>query len=382
MTGLLRLQIFKIDLNLIAIASYIINSTLPPVLNSLPPTIIFTCYPPLYVICGILWQVGPNFDFMPPNQTLAEGNDDQAFWALMAMTAAERNFQNPPDSQPGWVDMADEVFNQQVSRWDSTTCDGGIRWQIYRFNKGWNYKNSITQGCLFQLAARLALYTKNDTYSVWALKIWEWTLAKNLITDRWDVYDGIGTPNCDDASRIEWTYNNAVFLAGVGYLYNYTNGAQKWKIAVDNLLNAGLSKFFTQDKIIFEPACELIKTCNIDQFSFKGYLAEWLGYLALVVPTTAQTMLPYLQASAAAAARSCIGQPSGILCGMQWTIGGWDGLSGVGQQISAMNSILPQLAITENKAPPLNQRNGGSWPNPFGIDSSGKNFSNGKQQVD
>lgn len=27
---------------------------------------------------GLLFQVGPNNDYMPPNQTMTEGNDDQA----------------------------------------------------------------------------------------------------------------------------------------------------------------------------------------------------------------------------------------------------------------------------------------------------------------
>lgn len=31
---------------------------------------------------GLLWQVGPNNDYMPPNQTLTEGNDDQGFWCV------------------------------------------------------------------------------------------------------------------------------------------------------------------------------------------------------------------------------------------------------------------------------------------------------------
>lgn len=37
---------------------------------------------------GLLAQIGPNKNFMPPNQTKTEGNDDQAFWAFAALTAA------------------------------------------------------------------------------------------------------------------------------------------------------------------------------------------------------------------------------------------------------------------------------------------------------
>lgn len=29
---------------------------------------------------GMIFQTGPENDYMPPNQTKAEGNDDQYFW--------------------------------------------------------------------------------------------------------------------------------------------------------------------------------------------------------------------------------------------------------------------------------------------------------------
>jgi hypothetical protein len=33
---------------------------------------------------ALLFQVGPNNDYMTPNQTKTEGNDDQGFWGLAA----------------------------------------------------------------------------------------------------------------------------------------------------------------------------------------------------------------------------------------------------------------------------------------------------------
>jgi mannan endo-1,6-alpha-mannosidase len=89
---------------------------------------------------ALLWQAGPNSDFLPANQTKTEGNDDQGFWGMAAMTAAEVNFQNPPVGSPGWVAMAQAVFNQMAMRWDPTTCGGGLRWQIYPWNAGYTYK--------------------------------------------------------------------------------------------------------------------------------------------------------------------------------------------------------------------------------------------------
>ena len=97
------------------------------------------------------FQVGENDDYMPANQTHSEGNDDQCFWALAAMSAAELNFPNPPSDKPQWLALAQAVFNEQWSRWDTQNCGGGLRWQIFPFNSGYDYKNSISNGCLFHL---------------------------------------------------------------------------------------------------------------------------------------------------------------------------------------------------------------------------------------
>ncbi|KAI6897536.1 hypothetical protein KC334_g10258, partial [Hortaea werneckii] len=49
---------------------------------------------------AMLFQTGPEANYMPPNQTKSLGNDDQAFWGMAAMYAAEQKFPNPPDDQP------------------------------------------------------------------------------------------------------------------------------------------------------------------------------------------------------------------------------------------------------------------------------------------
>jgi mannan endo-1,6-alpha-mannosidase len=178
------------------------------------------------------FQVGDGKDYMPANQTSSEGNDDQAFWGLAAMAAAEMKFPNPPSNQPQWLALAQAVFNEQASRWDTTTCNGGLRWQIYSFNAGYTYKNSISNGCLFHLAARLARYTGNTTYSDWAEKIYDWMegagkllfcllLTVGGLTSTYQVLDGSWiTDNCTQQDNIEWSYNNGQLLSGSAYLYS------------------------------------------------------------------------------------------------------------------------------------------------------------------
>jgi mannan endo-1,6-alpha-mannosidase len=75
---------------------------------------------------ALLFQVGPDQNYMPPNQSKSLGNDDQAAWALAAMSAAEYGFPNPPEDQPQWLDLAEAVFWSQVPRWDESSC-GGVR---------------------------------------------------------------------------------------------------------------------------------------------------------------------------------------------------------------------------------------------------------------
>lgn len=173
---------------------------------------------------ALLFQTGPNNDFMTVNQTKDEGNDDQSFWAFAAMEAAELGFEDPGTGEPSWVSLAQAVFNLQAERWDNTTCNGGLRWQIYEFNTGYTYKNAISNGCFFNLASRLARYTGNTTYSDWAEKMWDWTARIGLVSDTYQIFDGSDdTINCTQVNHIQWTYNAGVFLHGAASMWNFVS---------------------------------------------------------------------------------------------------------------------------------------------------------------
>lgn len=171
---------------------------------------------------ALLFQVGTNNDYMPTNQTKDEGNDDQGFWGMAAMLAAETNFQNPPTDKPQWLALAQAVFNEMASRWDTTTCGGGLRWQIFPFNNGFTYKNSIANGCFFNLGARLARYTGNATYAQWAEKIWDWEQSVGLIDPTYNIFDGASNiQNCTEIDKLQWTYNAGIYLHGAANMFNY-----------------------------------------------------------------------------------------------------------------------------------------------------------------
>jgi len=166
-------------------------------------------------IQAIVHQGAETRDFMPTNQTRSEGNDDQGFWVMTAMSAAENKFPDPPDDQAQYLGLVQSVFNQYVSRWEDNDCGGGMRWQIFPFNNGFDYKNSISNGCFFNIAARLARYTGNTTYGDWAAKIFEWEERAGLVQRNYSIFDGTWIEpggSCPRTNPTLWSYNAGVFL--------------------------------------------------------------------------------------------------------------------------------------------------------------------------
>ncbi|SCU82326.1 LANO_0B05842g1_1 [Lachancea nothofagi CBS 11611] len=310
---------------------------------------------------AMLAQAGPDYDYMPSNQSMVEGNDDQGVWGITVMDAVERNFTNPTEKgAPGWLAMVQGVFNTMYSRWDDQSCGGGLRWQIFTWNSGYNYKNTIANGCLFQLAARLGRYTGNDTYLEVADKVFDWMVDVGYIklSDKANVYDGATTDkNCTDITTIEWTYNQGVVLGGAAYMYNATNGSSIWETRLTQLLG-GSTDFFFKDQIMYEATCQDSKTCNNDQRSFKSIFSRMLALTSTIAPFTAETIDPLMEASALGAAKSCTGGSDGHTCGTNWQLGSNDGQYGLGEQACALE-VMQSLLIHQRPAP-YSANDGGS----------------------
>ena len=113
----------------------------------------------------------------------------------------------------------------------------------------------------------------------------------------------------------------------------------------------------------YEVACEPNGNCDVDQLSFKAYLSRWMAATTKVAPWTSDQILPLLASSAQAAAQSCSGGNDGNVCGTKWTQAGWDGTSGVGQQMSALEVIQSNL-IKKVAGPVSNSTGGTSRGNP------------------
>ncbi|KAG7108888.1 Mannan endo-1 like protein [Verticillium longisporum] len=123
---------------------------------------------------------------------------------------------------------------------------------------------------------------------------------------------------------------------------------------------------------MFEQRCEPFKQCNIDQSSFKGYLARWMAGTAQVVPDLFDRIMGLLRPNAQSVASVCVGDPDqgfpgigGTACGLAWQPRGqFDGLVGVGEQMSALSAVMYTLVQKERTAPVTAQTGGTSKGNP------------------
>ncbi|KAJ5779891.1 Six-hairpin glycosidase [Penicillium paradoxum] len=300
---------------------------------------------------GMYWQRG-NDDYFPANYSQYSSNDDHMAWGLAAMTAAELGY--PQDSSmPSWLTLAEAVFQLQSLRWDTESCNGGLRWQIWPYQDGYNKKGALSNGGLFQLSARLARYTNNQTYSDWAEKIWEWSTRVPLVnTTEWTIGDTVEVASdCKSHGDLSWTHNYGAYISGAAYMYNVTNGQSKWKSGVDGLLNTTFHKFFPDKyggKIMVEISCEATRVCSRSQEIFKGLLASELAFVTRMVSYIASEILPRLQGSAIGAAKQCTGGPNGTLCGRRWYQSEWDGTADIEEQISATSLFTSNLVAFQH----------------------------------
>ncbi|QSS66977.1 glycosyl hydrolase [Histoplasma capsulatum] len=312
------------------------------------------------IIQAMLHQASETQNFMPANQTRVEGNDDQCFWALAAMAAAERRFTDPPPDQPQWLTLVQGTFNSQAARWDMETCGGGLKWQIFRFNKGFNYKNTISNGCFFNIAARLATYTNNHTYAAWAEKTWEWVQRIGLITPDYYFLDGTDDlKNCSQLNRNRWTYNAGIFMLGAAHMYQFTNGSEIWRTRLQNIINALHIFIHKGSNVLYEPTCEAHNKCTTDQLSFKAYLARWMAATMQICPFTTARLLPILRASAAGAASACTIGTNGAQCSQRWNVGRFEGSAGLGQLMAALE-VIQGLLVRRAPLPVSAKTNGTS----------------------
>ncbi|KAK4234266.1 hypothetical protein C8A03DRAFT_37975 [Achaetomium macrosporum] len=311
---------------------------------------------------GMAWQNGQDLaqPFMPRNWTASQGNDDQGFWGMAAMQAAERNFSSAPPGEPSWIELAQAVFETQAARYAAEeTCNGGLRWMMAPIAAGYGYKNSVSNAVFLNLAARLARYTGNQTYAEWASRTWDWLAAVGFIDSDFHVFDGAHVENnCTDINKVQLSYLPGVLLQAAAYMYNQTTDTTShptWQSRLEGLANATLTHFSSDDGILIEQACESRGSCTTDMLFFKGILLRSLASAAQLAPFLHDTALAALRGNAEAAVKACAGGQNGRECGFRWTTtddddddddgedGEDDNMTGAPAELNALSAVLGTL---------------------------------------
>lgn len=109
---------------------------------------------------------------------------------------------------------------------------------------------------------------------------------------------------------------------------------------------------------MYEVACQPAGTCNTDQRAFRAILARSMGATARMVPATADYIYSRLGASASGAALACSNTTGdNLICGSDWASSSYNGVSGVGEQLSALevvqNLLLPVTPLSQAVTTPV-----------------------------
>lgn len=141
-------------------------------------------------------------------------DDDEGWWALAWIDAYDLT------GNQAYLTMAETIFSNIATEWDTTTCGGGVWWE-----KPSNYKNAIANELFLSVAASLANRTTGSTsasYLAWAQKEWVWFKASGMINSKNLINDGLTSTNpgaCTNNRQNTWSYNQGVILGGLVELH-------------------------------------------------------------------------------------------------------------------------------------------------------------------
>ncbi|KAI1360031.1 glycosyl hydrolase family 76-domain-containing protein [Xylaria arbuscula] len=298
---------------------------------------------------ALLFQRSENNDYLPANWSASAANDDQAIWGLAAMLAAETGFTAPgEDDLKSWSTLAQNVFEEQSSdsrRVAKGDCKGGLRWQIYLTNNGYNYVATSANAAFANLAARLAVWDGNSgTSAVWVQDTFQFLEDADFIDSDFNVFDGATVPDCDAINKVQSSYTAALLLESAAVMYNSSNGddQDEWRTRVDGLLQRTIDVFFP-DGVATEVSCES-HACNTDMAFFKSFLHRSLAATMKAAPHTESQILPVLKTSAKAAVSSCVNGDNGRMCGLLWSgDSNADDEVNAGSQMSVLSALLSLL---------------------------------------
>ncbi|KAK9322295.1 glycoside hydrolase [Lipomyces orientalis] len=208
-------------------------------------------------------------------------------------------------------------------------------------------KKTISNAGLFLIAARLARYTGNTTYLDWRTHMELGRGRRAHGTEHYYFYDGASTStNCIRVTRYQWSYNAACFVAGSAYLYNLT-ALDLWRDRRQNILDAAALCSRLRANVYRGPTQtrSRSKHTSRDFYGLTAILASW---------TYDRIYQPLVNTVVNGVSQSCTGGHDGVTCGTTWLATGWDNTAGLGQQMTALETV--QNLLISQVPPPIPQK--------------------------
>ncbi|KAI1290535.1 putative glycosyl hydrolase [Xylaria venustula] len=204
----------------------------------------------------------------------ADSTDDTGWWAL-ALTSLYQVTGNST-----YLDLAKEDEAYMYDYWNTTTCGGGLIWNI----PSETYHNAISNELYLELTATLHNLIPGDTvYLDRALEEWDWFNATGMINSAGLVNDGLTEDaSCVNNGQPVWTYNQGVILAGLVQLAAATDD-DSYLDAARSIADAVVSSTsLSPDGILTENACATANDCEPNGTAFKGIFIRGLSKLDAV----------------------------------------------------------------------------------------------------
>ena len=206
-----------------------------------------------------------------------DSNDDEAWWAVAWIDAWDLT------KKPAYLAMAQTIFADMTTQWDTKTCGGGIWWSKDLKNSA--YKNAVVNELFLELAASLANRSADPKqraeYLGWAQKEWRWFNASGMINPINLINDGLSATNpnaCTSNNQTTWTYNQGVILGGLAELYDADHDPALLTKA-QAIAAAVMKNLVTPNGILEEPPAK-----GPDFPQFKGIFLRNLVRLNRVAP--------------------------------------------------------------------------------------------------
>lgn len=266
----------------------------------------------------------------------ADSTDDTGWWALALTSLYELT------GEETYLDLAKEDEAYMYSYWNTTTCGGGLIWNIPSLT----YHNAISNELYLELTATLHNLIPGDTkYLDRALQEWDWFSKSGMINGDSLVNDGLtDDAQCTNNGQPIWSYNQGVIISGLVQLAAAT-GDGSYLDTAKKIADAVLSDEdgLSPDGILTESACATAADCEPNGTSFKGTFIRGLAKLDAAIGGGG-TYREYIERNALSAyenARSGNATAGFDFYGLNWQ-GPFDNAT-VGRQVSVVNLLISTL---------------------------------------